>query len=1021
MPPLVLTLQVDDQGSPIIKSFTQSIRGAGTHVTGFGQTAQTSSAHIERLGVSLASAAKLALGSVAAFAGFQGAASVVQSAGSSILSFNKELANVNTLLIGSDVSIRGLEQQILALPPALGSATELTRGLYEALSAGIPPGQAVQFVGASAKIASAGLTDLKSTIRLVTNVMDQFGLSANETARIGDILFTVVNKGKTEFAPLAGAIGDVFPLAKNLGISFEETAATFATLTKVFPTAGQAATGFTGILQGLIQNTDAFRAAGINVRAVIAEEGLTGVLRRLGEVTGESSEVIKARFITEIQGTNAALSIMGPLLNEQRQNITAIGEAAGTSGEAFNRQQAAIEKTLERIGIAFERVILGGGLTPLFQAMLQPIEQWVVSLTQGGEASVQFASTTTGVLEQVVGALDFLVSGLTFVVEGWQRLGEVAGVIIDLELRGLNAIANISASLGLISQDTARQTTAFYTELRTAVLDFSEGQGQAADRTRAFRETVTGGFAKIREAITGAGAQAAAFASTLGGVGSAGAQAAEQVQTGMQQAATATQGVAGAVQQVNMAVQTSTAQTVTGTVTFWREGQFQVREILQRTGTVGSASAKDIGEAFSKAGISTRDALQQIATDALSRFSVILNSGRAAPRDILEEWRKTAKLINEAGFQTLPPSAQEAFTRVAALAKKAGIDLGTIFTDTFGQIRLGSKQLGETVGNEFSIVFGKVLTAEIALGGARGVASLDEATRKMALQLGLVSQTAIETGAALKEGIGEGAKEGVEQALPALQKLDTGLEKTRQTTTETKEVVLSFFTPFPATIQGLQKEITEASLTLSGLRSTLASQLLPQGPDAFDFISRQIEDRLEILQKKLKEAQIAEFDLNKRFDETVGLLQQTSQGFEGLQDRTSDATKAQKDLTAGLADTNQQLERQRILIATPLAPPSAAPTPEELRLMGFATGGEPAPSRFIEPVLPQTPGLPALPPVLPAMPVVPLPGIGTTRTVQVTNNITVTAAQLTRQSGQDLLDQLLPALRQTIQRGLLAF
>ena len=1138
MAALVLQIQVDDQGSPVIKSFTQSVQGAGGQVRTFGGHADTTRAQVDRLGTSFGSVTRLALGVTAGLVGFQGASAAINFVTNSITSFDKELANVNTLLIGSNVSIKDLEQQILALPPALGSASELTRGLYEALSAGIPPGQAVQFVGESAKIASAGLTDLKSTVKLVTNVMDQFGLSANETARIGDILFTVVNRGKTEFAPLAGAIGDVFPLAKNLGISFEETAATFATLTKVFPTAGQAATGFTGILQGLIQNTEAFRAAGINVRAVIAEEGLTGVLRRLGEVTGESSEVIKARFITEIQGTNAALSIMGQLLNEQRQNITAIGEAAETSGKAFNRQQESITKTLERIGNAFERIVLGGGLTPLILSMLQPIEQWVISLNQGGQASLQFATVTTSAIGSIVGGLDFFVQGTALVVEGWQRIGEVVGIVADLGLRAVEFFVGGIKSLGF-TVDTS--VVPALMAARDAVLTFSESQGAAADKTKAFRETFTAGFAAIQASVARAGSEATTFASTLGGVGTSGTKAGMQVAAGLQQAAAATQGAATAVQQANTAVEISTAQTVTGTVTFWRDGQLQIRKVLERTAQTGSTSAKDIGEAFSKAGVSTRDALQQIATDALARFSVILNSGRATPQDILEEWRKTAKLINEAGFQTLPPGAQEAFTRVTALAKKAGVDLGTIFTDTFGQIRLGSKQLGETVGNEFSIVFGEVLAAEIALGGARGVASLDEATRKMALQLGLVSQTAIETGAALKQGIGEGAKEGVEQALPALQKLDTGLEKTNKNVRTIRDNSISFFFAFPTTIIGLRKAVDETNRSINDLSRTTQQF----GAGAFQFFLFQAEERLEALQKRLKEAEVADFDLNKRFDETVGSLGKVTERTETFAQVTQEATQAQNQFAEGLsvvrdtlrqatrpvdivkdafaalgATTSQALETaaakalesftiirnsgeltgqalitlwektvlpriEAALAASNLTADngltelqqtiqetSAAiaayvndATDETIRdvqrllattaenfqdverqarltfetiatlasgLVGVnvpvsGTGligmNAPLPPGVGDPsasgLVPASPRLPPAPPAIaPGITTFP---VGTTRTVQVTNNITIAAAQLTRQSGQDLLDQLLPALRQTIQRGLLAF
>ena len=60
--------------------------------------------------------------------------------------FNQAFANVSTLVDTSTVDMGKMQSELLALDNRLGSATELTDGLYQAISASVEPTKAVQFV-----------------------------------------------------------------------------------------------------------------------------------------------------------------------------------------------------------------------------------------------------------------------------------------------------------------------------------------------------------------------------------------------------------------------------------------------------------------------------------------------------------------------------------------------------------------------------------------------------------------------------------------------------------------------------------------------------------------------------------------------------------------------------------------------------------------------------------------------------------------------------------------------------------
>lgn len=411
---LLYELLVTDKGSPVLRQFQAETQRTGKHSSQFFQEATQAST---RLSGSLSSLVKQSTAVALGFAGYQGIVGTVNAVVDSVVTFDKEMANVNTVIMESGVTVKDLERQLLQLPPSLGTSTELAKGLYQALSAGVPAGQAVAFVAEQAKLAKGGLTDLETTVKVSTAAMDAFGIAATDAGHVSDVLFTVVQRGKAEFGPLASSIANVFPIAKSLNITFEETAATVTTLTKVFPTTSEAVTGLRNLLGDVVQNMDQFRAAGINVEEVLSKRGITGLMEELNKVTGGNVEVTR-KFISSQEGGNAALALMGAQLTTQKENVTAFNTVVGASGGAFTKQQAAVSSAMDRIRASIDRLVQGGGLSTYFQGLLTPVEEWVTHLVTGGEASVTFAQIATSAVGNVASSFGLLLQGSIAVIEG---------------------------------------------------------------------------------------------------------------------------------------------------------------------------------------------------------------------------------------------------------------------------------------------------------------------------------------------------------------------------------------------------------------------------------------------------------------------------------------------------------------------------------------------------------------------------------------------------------------------------
>jgi hypothetical protein len=108
------------------------------------------------------------------------------------LRYNRELANLNTLLDDNGSQIETFRDGLVRLDPALGETSELARGMYQAISSGVDAGEALDFIADSAKAARAGLATTFETVDAGTTIINSFGLSGKDATMVYDKMFEVV-------------------------------------------------------------------------------------------------------------------------------------------------------------------------------------------------------------------------------------------------------------------------------------------------------------------------------------------------------------------------------------------------------------------------------------------------------------------------------------------------------------------------------------------------------------------------------------------------------------------------------------------------------------------------------------------------------------------------------------------------------------------------------------------------------------------------------------------------------------
>jgi TP901 family phage tail tape measure protein len=330
-------------------------------------SAQGMSGRLRRIGTTAKAAlATAAVGAITAVTAALGAAAREAA------KFNSRLKEVGSLMEGSvggdlDRFAQGIDRIRRDLPVA----TDLTKALYDTISAGIDQEDAIPFLRTAAEAGVAGVTDTRTAVDALTSALNAYGLEASEAEDVSDTFFTAVKAGKTTFGELSSVMGKVLPIASTLGVDLEEVNSALATLTKTGLSTKEAGTALRSLFNQLIQNTKEFEAAGIDVQQVLDERGLLGVLREVQKQTGGNAQEIRKLF-RDVEGLNAVLSLAGEQSAEYAEILQAMQTNAGATAEAVRKMDkgaTALWKTFKnRLSVAARN--LGETILPtLNQAM----------------------------------------------------------------------------------------------------------------------------------------------------------------------------------------------------------------------------------------------------------------------------------------------------------------------------------------------------------------------------------------------------------------------------------------------------------------------------------------------------------------------------------------------------------------------------------------------------------------------------------------------------------------------------
>ena len=260
-----------------------------------------------------------------------------------------------------------LEKGVLDLSRRLGvDATEATGALYQAISAGVPPENALAFLETASKAAIAGVTDAETAVDGISSVVNAFASQNITATEAADLMFATVKAGKTNFEELSASIANVAPLANATGVQFSEVSAALATMTASGTATAVATTQIRSAIQALTKPSEElnqiFTAAGFaSGEAAVRQLGFAKAAAIVSEATGGSVSQM-TKLLGSIEGVQGVLGVTGDQADAFAANIEGMAKSAGAADQAFDVMSKSFDFQMGRVRESFKTGLIEVGL-----------------------------------------------------------------------------------------------------------------------------------------------------------------------------------------------------------------------------------------------------------------------------------------------------------------------------------------------------------------------------------------------------------------------------------------------------------------------------------------------------------------------------------------------------------------------------------------------------------------------------------------------------------------------------------
>ena len=381
------------------------------------------------------------------------------------MEFETAMAKVGTIADESQKPLGDMRNEILALSGETGkSVGELAEATYQAISASVATESAVDFVGTANKLAVGGFSDTTTAVDILTTAINAYGMSADDAAKISDVLITTQNLGKTSVAQLGASMGMVIPLAAAYNMDLEDLAASYALLTANGTQTAQATTYVKAALNELgstssVVGSTLKKKTGKTFAELMAEGNSLGdVLQVLADSVDGDTTAFNNMWSSSEAGVGM-LSILNSGTSKYNSLVQAMEGSTGAATTAFEKMSETGEFAQQRFQNAIEnlKIAIGDELAPVLMELQQSGADAMEWATEFVKEHPEVVAAVTALAAALVGLLVVQQVTTAFTKFSAALLANPVGAVA-VALTALTALTAAAVAFGAVMKDRTSES-----------------------------------------------------------------------------------------------------------------------------------------------------------------------------------------------------------------------------------------------------------------------------------------------------------------------------------------------------------------------------------------------------------------------------------------------------------------------------------------------------------------------------------------------------------------------------------
>lgn len=375
------------------------------------------------------------------------------------------MAKISSIVDVSQQEIEALGDLIIETSNKFGVAgADIRESVYQALSSSVRFEDVSQVLDHSLKLSKGGFADLTSTLDVLTNIMNSYGMGASDLQAISDQLFQTTVVGKTTIEELSTQFSGLSVIAANTGVSLEQALSGLALITQSGTSTSEAVTQMRALLNELGNSTTVVgklikSELGMSFQDAMKEGiELDDVLVHLDK-SAKANNSSLMEMLGSIEADQAALQILSEEGKRFDDTLQLITNSAGSTQEAFEKvdatQFAKMEKSVQNLKNSMLEV--GEAVSPYVDDVANGLETIADTISKTEEGTIKLLAS--------ISALTIGVGGVMKVAT---KLKGVLAIIkpllsgVGLSLGGIGvagaAIAGIVGVFDILNTSTEEQT-----------------------------------------------------------------------------------------------------------------------------------------------------------------------------------------------------------------------------------------------------------------------------------------------------------------------------------------------------------------------------------------------------------------------------------------------------------------------------------------------------------------------------------------------------------------------------------